>query len=249
MSYLGDEGLGEEPAEPPTIDPIGSPYDLEAAAWADFVALGQRRRYEAAGAVFLEGDGPGPVFGVVSGRVRITAQSSDGEESTLVIRYPHQLFGELSAIDGLPRSATATAMEPVELVAVPPAEFNQYLRDHAELALPLLRMLAERLRATTRGHLSHRPGDVVTRVAARIAMLAEREPKSAGTIVTLSVSQGDLASWADVDREAVSRALLRLRANGWIEVADGGRVDVLNLSALRRLADDLHWSSQALGTA
>jgi CRP-like cAMP-binding protein len=229
--------------------PIGSPYDLGPEAWDDFVALGQRRRYEAGGNIFLEGDTPGPVFGVASGRVRITARATDGEEATLVVRHPRQLFGELSAIDGLPRSATATAIEPVDVIAVPAVDFNSYLRDHAELALPLMRMLAERLRATTRGHLSHRPGDLVTRVAARIAMLAERSGAAAtGTIVSLTVSQGDLAAWADSDREAISRALLRLRARGWIDVADG-RLDVLNLPALRRLADDLHWSAEAIGTS
>ena len=220
LVYDGPDGIGD------AIAALGS-Y-----AWDTFCALGQNRRYARDAHVFVEG------------RVRIYSTTRGGREVTLAHRDRGQLLGELSAIDGLPRSASAVAVEESELVAVSGVAFNEWLAQHPELMQPLLRMLANRLRATTRQHVDHQSGDLVTRVAARLVALAEADGMSFGTLVRVEVTQTELATWVGANREATSRALGRLRDRGWIDTGRN-RIDVLNVPALQRLAADAVWSGPA----
>ena len=95
--------------------------------WDSFCALGQRRRYDPDDHLFVEGDAAGAVYGIVSGRVRLYSTTPRRAQVTLAVRDAGQLVGELAAIDGLPRSASAVATEPSELVAVSGDEFNGWL--------------------------------------------------------------------------------------------------------------------------
>ena len=135
--------------------------------------------------VFVEGDPAGAVYGIVDGRVRIYSTTRGGREVTLAHHDRGQLLGELSAIDGLPRSASAVTVEASELVAVSGVAFNEWLVEHPELMQPLLRMLANRLRATTRQHVDHQSGDLVTRVAG-----AARRPGRSGRDVVRDARPG-----------------------------------------------------------
>jgi CRP/FNR family transcriptional regulator, cyclic AMP receptor protein len=221
---------------------------LGAPVWDSFCALGQRRKYDSDEHLFVEGDAAGAVYGIVSGRVRLYSTTRAGREVTLAARDAGQLVGELAAIDGLPRSASAVATEPSELIAVSGDEFNGWLSQHPGLMQPLLRMLANRLRATTRAHVDHQSGDLVTRVAARLVVLADDGTSGPGTpgngVTRIGVSQDDLATWVGANREATSRALGRLRDRGWIETGRR-RIDLLDIPALRRLAADAVWSEAA----
>ena len=232
LVYDGQDGISE------AIAALGS-Y-----AWETFCALGQPRRYARDAHVFVEGDPAGAVYGIVEGRVRIYSTTRGGREVALAQRDHGQLLGELSAIDGLPRSASAVTVEDSELVAVSGVAFNEWLVEHPELMLALLRMLANRLRATTRQHVEHQSGDLVTRVAARLVTLAEEDGMSFGTLIRVEVTQTELATWVGANREATSRALGRLRDRGWIDTGRQ-RIDLLNVPALQRLAADAVWSGPA----
>ncbi len=89
--------------------------------WESFCGLGHPREYGKGHIVFLEGDPPGDVYGVVRGRVKVVISTRDGREVAISYKQAGELFGELAAIDGLPRSATALALDDVSLVAVAPA--------------------------------------------------------------------------------------------------------------------------------
>ncbi len=58
---------------------------------------------------------------LLAGRVKIASISEDGRESVLAFRGPGEVLGELSAIDGQPRSAGVTAIDPVEALVIPTA--------------------------------------------------------------------------------------------------------------------------------
>jgi CRP/FNR family cyclic AMP-dependent transcriptional regulator len=210
----------------------------EAVLWEAFVAAGEPRRYFAGAALFLEGDPPGTVFAIVAGEVRVTSDpEGDGEEVTLSTSGPGQLLGEVSAIDGLPRSASAFAITDVDAIALPSGRFNQLLEEQPALAMRVMRLLANRLRKSTDDRVQHRHGDAMTRIATSLVALAEDRGHHVGTAVRIETTQQELAFALDNDREMTSRALAGLAGEGWIELhADG--VDVLNLPALRRLAAD-----------
>ena len=93
---------------------------------------------------------PHEVLIITSGEVKVTVTSPDGREVVLDVLGGGELLGELSAIDGAPRSAGAATLGAVELVAVDVARFNQFVDDHHRVAVALLRSVAGRLRHTTR---------------------------------------------------------------------------------------------------
>jgi CRP/FNR family cyclic AMP-dependent transcriptional regulator len=203
--------------------------------WEAFVASGGRRRYAAGSFLFLEGDPAGAVFGVLRGSVRLAAATDDGRDVVLRLVRRGGLFGELAAIDELPRSASAVAVEETEVVAVTAAAFNRFVEQHPQVAVALLRLLAERVRATTRLHVASRSPDVLRRLASRLDELAAELGGAPGSPVSLQMSHSDLAGWIGTNRETASRALGRLRA---LElVATGrGRIELLDRRGLAALA-------------
>jgi CRP/FNR family transcriptional regulator, cyclic AMP receptor protein len=145
------------------------------------------------------------------------------------------LFGELSAIDGRPRSASAIATEPTRVVAIEIPQLNDLLAHHPTLAAAMLRVMASRLRATTTFAVEHAPTDVDRRLAATLVELATTRGVEEGTIVMLDVTQGELAGMLRVDAESMNGAIKRLRARGL--VLPGRRsLHVVNIRALEAMA-------------
>ena len=94
----------------------------------------------------FEGDRADDVVLVTDGLVRITKDSEHGYTSVLAVRGPDDLLGELSCLDGGPRSATATATSPGAGVTITAERFRALLTEHGSLALAVLRGVTGRLR-------------------------------------------------------------------------------------------------------
>lgn len=202
-------------------------------------ASGVRRRYPRATTLFLEGDRSDRVLVVISGRVKLVSLSADGRESILAIAGPGDLLGEIAAIDGHPRSATAIALEAVQVLVIPVEQFLSYLERTPAAATFLLRMLCSRLRDADRKRLEFGVYDTVGRVARRLVEMAgrfgEEEGAGGGVRITLTLSQEELAGWVGASREAVVKALRHLRDRGWIETRRR-EIRVIDLPALSRRA-------------
>lgn len=198
-------------------------------------ALGRHRRFRRGATLFNEGDESSNVVVLRSGRVKISFFTEDGHEVVLAIREPGDLLGELSVLDGGPRSATATALEDVEALAVPADGFTAFLQDHTGVALLLLRMLSGRLRDADVKRIEYGAQDTVGRVARRLVELADRfgEVSTEGVRITVPLSQQELAGWTGASREAVSKALQSLRNRGWI-ATHRKHITVLDVEALTR---------------
>jgi CRP/FNR family transcriptional regulator, cyclic AMP receptor protein len=154
----------------------------------------------------------------------------------LGVRGPDDVIGDLSALDGAPRSATALALGNVEATVAPVSALTRALTDPAT-ARELLRILAARLRDADRKRLEFAALDTLGRVAWRLQELGERfgEETTEGIEVELPLSQEQLASWCGASREATVKALAALRSLGCI--ATGRRtVLIRDAHALRRHA-------------
>jgi CRP/FNR family transcriptional regulator, cyclic AMP receptor protein len=197
---------------------------------------GRRVRFRRGQALFTEGDVADRVFVIDSGWVTITSLAPGGREIVLGLRGPGDVIGELSALDGAPRSATALAAADVEATVAPGSALMRALGDPAA-AMELLRVLANRLRDADRKRLEFAALDSLGRVAWRLQELGERfgEETPNGIEVELPLSQEQLASWCGASREATVKALAALRTLGWITT---GRRSVLirDADALRQHA-------------
>ena len=210
---------------------------LEPGELDELMAAGRRRRYGANVTLFHEGDDAGPVMVLLSGRVKAVALDAGGHEAIVALRGPGDLLGELSAIDGAPRSVTVTTLEPVEALVLAGSAFTAFLERRPRVAMVILRMLASRLRYADTRHADLAAHDVVGRVATRLVELSERYGvETDGRIeVELPLSQEEIASWVGASREAVSKALHVLRSLGVVETGRR-RISVLDPEALRRHA-------------
>jgi CRP-like cAMP-binding protein len=200
-------------------------------------AIGRTRRYASGERLFLEREPGDAVLVLQSGRVKLSSITDGGREALLGIREPGELIGEMSAIDEVPRSATATAMEPVEVLALSSKAFTAYLERTPAVALVLVRVLNRRLRDADRKRTEFLAQDTVGRVCSRLVELADRFGQSGadGTHIDLAITQEDLAGWTGSSREAVIRALRTLRELGWIETRRRG-VTLIDVEMLRQRA-------------
>ena len=153
----------------------GSPLfrGLPPATLERIAALATQRSYRRGEIVFSAGDAGDALFGVVSGRIRISAGNADGREIFLNIMEPGDSFGEIALLDGGTRTATATAIEPSELVSIRREPFFELLEREPKAALELLRLCGERLRWTS-GLLEDAAFlDAPARLAKRLLSLGE----------------------------------------------------------------------------
>jgi CRP/FNR family cyclic AMP-dependent transcriptional regulator len=208
--------------------------ELQPAAADELRGLGARRRFPAGAVLFMEGDPAHEALVLLSGEVKVSVGSAEGKEIVLEVFEAGALLGELSVIDGKPRSATVTALTPIEVLAVAAGSFNDFLDRHPRVLRRLLIDVVGRLRSRVRHQLEFGTGDALGRVCARLANLADRygEPDGAAVVLQSPVNQSELAAWTGLSREAVVKALRALRQLGWIEVR-GRAFVVRDLESLR----------------
>jgi CRP/FNR family cyclic AMP-dependent transcriptional regulator len=111
----------------------------------DFGCLTRRgvpfRRFDAGEKIFLEDDLGGCMYVVRSGRVEVLSFGT-----VLESIGPNGMFGEMALIDDLPRSAAALACEPTEAAVIDRSTFQFLVREDADFALRIMRLLADRIR-------------------------------------------------------------------------------------------------------
>jgi CRP/FNR family cyclic AMP-dependent transcriptional regulator len=198
---------------------------------------GVPRHYPRGTALFHERQPGDRVMVVLSGTVKLCSVSEDGREVLLALRGPGDLLGELGALDGRPRSASAIALEEVEALVMPAADFKSFLEGHPRAAVVILEMLATRLRDADRKRIEFAAQDSMSRVAARIVELSESfgEEGDGEIRIDLPISQEELAGWTGCSRDSVVKALQSMRGLGWIDT-ERRRIIVHDLNAVRRRA-------------
>jgi CRP-like cAMP-binding protein len=199
--------------------------------------LGARRRFPAGAVLLVTGDPAHEALVLLSGEVKVSVGSAEGKEIVLEVFEAGALLGELSVIDGKPRSATVTALTPVEVLAVAAGSFNDFLDRHPKVLRRLLIDVIGRLRSRVRHQLEFGAGDALGRVCARLADLADRygEPDGDVVVVHSPLNQSELAAWTGLSREAVVKALRALRQLEWVDVR-GRTLVVRDLDRLRARA-------------
>jgi CRP-like cAMP-binding protein len=108
--------------------------------------MGEPATYPPGAVIFEQGLTADCVLVVRAGRVRVSIRRPEGGEVVLAERGPGELLGDLSGIDGQPRSASVTALDEVRGLVVPLRAFRGFLMDNPRAAISLLELLSRRLR-------------------------------------------------------------------------------------------------------
>jgi CRP-like cAMP-binding protein len=108
--------------------------------------MGEPGTYPPGSVIFEQGGTADCVLLVRAGHVRVVVVGPSGKEVVLAESGPGELLGDLSGIDGQPRSASVTALDEVRGLVVPLRAFRGFLMDHPRAAISLLELLSRRVR-------------------------------------------------------------------------------------------------------
>ncbi len=201
------------------------------------LGLGTRRAFPEDSILMYQGEIDEHLMLLLAGRVKVTRSAEGEHELLLAIRDAGELLGELTFIDGQPRVATVTALEPVEALVLPAGRFREHLGGTPGVALALLECVSARFRDSTVKRVEFAASDTLGRLASRIVELAERYGECGGESITVAmpISQDELASWTGASRAGVAQGLQTMRELGWLST-ERGRLIVHELDALRARA-------------
>ncbi|WP_018351653.1 Crp/Fnr family transcriptional regulator [Longispora albida] len=204
-------------------------------------AAGSRRVYRQGDTLIWQGEHEDFVLLIEHGHVWVTSTSPGGHTSVLAVRGPGEVVGELAGVDHGPRSATVTAVSPVEALMIPAPRFRRLLGTAPGLSLWLLEVIVQRLREADRQRLEYGAYSAVARAALCVLDLAERTGRPVRGqpgAVLVDILQRELAGLVGVSRTTMDRAIRDLAGRGLLRTRRGGLV-VTDPGELARLVSDL----------
>lgn len=197
-----------------------------------------RRHFTAGELLFSEGDACNGLHIIVHGRVRIFKTSVNGREQVLAINGQGESLAELPVFDGGPYPASALAVEDAEIAFVSRRDFHAYCLEHPEVALKVLSVVGARLRRLV-GIIEELSFTTIRqRLIAVLVKLAQTEGQQTerGIEFQLPASHQELANQLGTVRELVSRNLMRLHAEGVLDV-DARQIVVKDMKTLSSLLE------------
>jgi CRP-like cAMP-binding protein len=171
--------------------------------------------------IIVSQDDPGDsMFIIQKGRVKVGFYGDTGREVILSILRAGDFFGEMSLLDGQPRSANVIAIEKSEMLVLSREDFVLHLNEQPGTALNILAEMSLRLRRADEviGNLALL--DVYGRVARVLSDLARSDGVSSdeGVVIRERPTQQDLASMTGASRETVSRVLSEFQRRGLLSM-------------------------------
>ncbi len=203
--------------------------DLSDEDLSDIEKIVKKKKYTKNEIILYQFD-PGDSLYIISrGKVKVVLFSKDGKEVLLSNLGPGEFFGEMSLLDGLPRSASVVAIEDSEVIIVNRRDFLELIRNHPEIAMRILTEMSKRLRSADQKIGSLILMDVYGRVARVLVELAEKEGKRINNdiVIETKLRQQDIANMVGASRETISRVLKDFVQNGFITI-DGKKIIIHN---------------------
>lgn len=192
-------------------------HKLPAEAIALATAHVVTRAHPANQVILLENDWGGSVYFILEGWVKIRTYNLDGKEVTLNILGKGEIFGEMAALDEVPRSTDAITLAPTTIGSIPSQDFLTLINGEPQAGINLAQLMGRRLRQVNR-RLRLRESDSLSRVADILLFLAEGQGKTSdqGTEIP-NLPHRELSSLSGLARETVTRVLTKLEKKGLIE--------------------------------
>ncbi|MCG8358936.1 MAG: Crp/Fnr family transcriptional regulator [Kiloniellales bacterium] len=212
--------------------------DVDAVTVDRIATLAVTRRFDTGDSIFYKGDPGEALYGVMSGRVRISTSAPDGRDMILYVMQPGEIFGEIAMLDDHERTADAYALEPTRLMLIRRRDFKPLLRSDPALADYFIRLLCRRFRRVNQVIEDAAFLPLSARLAKRLLFLTRNGAESGlgSAAKKLRVSQTELARMLGTSRETVNRALQVWHRHGQVALGRG-TIEVIDREALAREGD------------
>lgn len=181
-----------------------------------------RKHFSRGQVVLFEEDTSNFMYIIVSGKVRVVQLSSEGRERILAIHKRGDYFGELALFDGKTAPATVIAMEESEIGLLAKNDFDELVQKNEKILFNLLTSLCTSLRESWMMLKIMSFADAEERVRAVLKNMSRLYgvKDQRGVLVSLKLTHKDIANYASVSRETVTRFMNRFSREGEIEILD-----------------------------
>jgi CRP-like cAMP-binding protein len=195
---------------------------------AEIVKAVVSKRYSKNDVVLHENDTKNFMYFVYAGSLRVVRVTHSGKEQILAIHRAGDFFGEMALLDGKTLPASVVAMEDSTVGLLSRHDFKRHLLHNSNSQPAIIIMLCERLREAWLRLKVISFADAEHRVRAVLQLLCMQDgfPCEEGTLINLRITHQDIANYASVSRETVSRIMSRLTREGEIEIT-GSRQTLL----------------------
>jgi len=186
------------------------------------------KHYKKNAVILMEDETKNYMYVVFSGKIKVVQVSPEGKEHILVIRKKGDFFGEMSLLDGKTQPATVVAMEDATIGLIAKNDFDRYLRNNDRVLQEIISLLCERLRESwmmlrilNLTDAEQRVRAVLTHVSSLYGVKDLR-----GTIIPMKLTHKEIADYASLARETVSRLLSSFCQSGEIEILENKNIVV-----------------------
>lgn len=209
---------------------------LDDAAFTEIAQQCAIREYTGQELIIGHNDETFDVLFLLEGQARVSLYSADGQRVSFRDIAAGTIFGELSAIDGHPRSASVEAVEPCVAAVMRRPQFLAAIANHPQFTMAVARHLTGQVRVLTTRVFEFSTMAVRQRLWAELLRLAEAAAKGKREVLLeRAPTHAEIASRISTHREAVTREFAWLEAQGFI-VKEGRALKVPDLEKLRGLA-------------
>jgi CRP/FNR family cyclic AMP-dependent transcriptional regulator len=197
-----------------------------------------RKRLKSGELLFSEGEPCHGLHIIATGKVRIFKTSASGRKQVLAVNQPGESVAELPIFDGGVYPASAVAIEETQIAFISRQDFQSYCLEHPQVALKVLSVVGARLRRLV-GIIEELSFTTIRqRLVATLLKFAQSEGAQTGQGIEFQLpsTHQELANQLGTVRELISRNLMRLQAEGLLEV-EARRIVVKDLKGLSALLD------------
>jgi CRP-like cAMP-binding protein/CheY-like chemotaxis protein len=171
--------------------------------------------------IYTEGNHPGRMFYVISGKVKTFKSNDDGKELTVGLYSEGEFFGYIALLENGVYRESAEAMEDAEIALIPRDDFEQLINNNSEVSRKFIKMLAHNVVEREEQLLNLAYNSLRKRVADALITLQRKYQKGNEEHFSIHISREDLANIAGTATESLIRTLSDFRGEKLIEIKDG----------------------------
>ena len=217
-----------------TFDSIPFLSSLSDKRWQEISQRCRMFEYDADQKIIQHGDDYSDVYFLITGSAHVLNYSSSGRAVSYATFTAGDFFGELAAIDGLPRSAWVWTMKPSKVLVMPGAVFRELVASERHLGLLLMQKLTRIIRTSDERIADMSLLGTEQRVCIELIRISQTDPNDSSKLIVFPLpTQSSFANQVGASRETVDRIFARLRDDGIIR----RKGEVLYIENRKKLED------------
>jgi CRP-like cAMP-binding protein len=192
--------------------------------------------------LFRDGEKGKEMYVIQSGKVKISKEIR-GEEQTLATLGAGEFFGEMAILNNKPRSASATVEEESKMLVIDPKTFEAMIKGNTEIAVRMIKKLAQRLQEADHQIESLMLKDNNSRVVHTLTKIADSQGQQTAGGIKVEMSVSDLAGKCGLDKPQVEEVLGKISKANLLTV-EADAITISDVDKLRKYLEYLTMKEQ-----